>query len=182
MVNGMNDDRVYSAADMMNFAAGFFSSNESELPNTWKKVVSKVGKKSDPEDDEVLTIGEKLAANSHVIDLKNGILLIEANHSGWIQYLKFNEKFILQGLKWALPDLKITSLAYRVSGSTATLKDIYNTQVQKAKKEMEEKIEAQEKELSKINKKESKNSEDLPDELKERFERLKNSMLTNSKE
>lgn len=178
------NDRIISAADMMNFASSLISKNENELPGVWRKVVSKIGKKNE-EDDEALTLGEKLAANSHVVDFKNGILLVEANHSGWIQYLKFNEKFILQGLKWSLPDLKISSLAFRVAGSKVSLKDSYDDLVKKDKQEMAQKIEQQEKELSKLGKNQPEKKEgetELPDELKERFARLRQSMLTNSKE
>lgn len=181
----MNDNKIFTAADMTNFVVNFaISNNENEILNVWKKVVSKIGKKKE-DDDEALTLGEKLAANSHVVDLKNGVLLVEVNHSGWIQYFKFNQKFILQGLKWALPDLKINSLAFRVTGSNANLSDSYENQVKKYKSEMNKKIDEQEKILSKYQKQDLSQNEEkkssLPPELEKRFENIKKMILTNSK-
>lgn len=184
----MSNDRIYTAGDLSGFVSMITNSNGNELPNVWRNVVSKIGKKNEEDGDEVLSLGEKLAANSHVVDLKNGVLLVEANHSGWIQYLKFNQKFILQGLKWAVPDLKITGLAFRVAGSTANLSDRYDEQLKKEKQEMNARIEETEKQLSELDSKRNskkvdvKPSEGLPPEMLERFERLKSSMLTNSKE
>ena len=185
----MTSDRIFTAGDLSGLINMITGSTGNELPNVWRSVVSKIGKKNDEiPGEENITLGEKLAANSHVVDLKNGVLLVEANHSGWIQYLKFNQKFILKGLKWALPDLKIKGLAFRVAGSSANLSDTYENQVKKARSELDAKIEKQEKELAQLEnkklaqKKEEKTSEGLPPEMLERFERLKNSMLTNSKE
>ena len=90
----MKDNDIKTGSDLTSIFEAIASSNNSYgISNTWKKVVSKIGKK-DEEDDESLTIGEKLALNSHVVDLKNGILLVETTHSGWIQYLRMNQKFM----------------------------------------------------------------------------------------
>lgn len=173
----MTNENFFTPSDLQMFINNLTHTGDKELPNIWRNVVSKIGKK-DLDDNETLSLGEKLAANSHVVDLKNGVLLVEANHSGWIQYLKFNQKFILQGLKWALPDLKINNLAFRVAGSTANLSDIYDNQLKKEKMEMDKKIAAQEKELSKLeNKNDDKRPKgSLPPEILARFEHLKNSM------
>lgn len=184
----MINDRIYSSGDLQNFISMITKTSENGLPNIWKNVVSKIGKREDENDNEVVTLGEKLAANSHVVDLKNGVLLVEANHPGFIQYLKMYQKFILKGLNWALPDLKINNLAFRLAGSNANLSVDYEEQAVKAKNEMNKKIEDTEKQLEKLNlnkndeKNENKNGGELPPELLERFERLKSSMLTNSKE
>lgn len=186
----MTNDYIHTAGDLSGLISMITNSSGNELPNIWRTVVSKIGKNNNEEveGDEVISLGEKLAANSHVVDLKNGVLLVEANHSGWIQYLKMYQKFIIKGLSWAVPDLKINSLAFRVAGSTANLSERYDEQVAKAQKEMNEKIEATEQKLKKMENKENKpennknSSEGLPPELLATFERLKSSMLTNSKE
>ncbi len=180
MVNGMNDNKIFTAADMMNFVTNLDSIGGKELPNIWKKVVSKIGKKND--DDENISLGEKLAANSHVVDFKNGILLVEVNHSGWIQYFKFNQKFILKGLNWSLPDFKINSLAFRLSGSNVNLSESYEEQLKKYNDERNKKIDEQEEKLSKIEKSSEKVEikSSLPPELEQRFENLKKMILTNS--
>lgn len=180
----MKDNDIKTGSDLTSIFEAIASSNNSYgISNTWKKVVSKIGKK-DEDDDESLTIGEKLALNSHVVDLKNGILLVETTHSGWIQYLRMNQKFILKGLQWASPELNIKNLAFRVSGSKANICDDYDTSMKKLAAESDKKMEEQEKLLNKLNEKqaekESISKGGLPPEMIARFERLKADMLTNS--
>lgn len=183
----MNNEDMISSAKIMeqitNFIPGLSGSvKENSISNVWKKVVSNIGKKN-VEFDEI-TIGEKIAANTHVVDFKDGVLLVEANHSGWIQYLRMYQKFILQGLKWNIPDLKITNLAYRVTGNAVNLSESYEYQLDKSQKEMEQRVERQERELAeKFGEKEEKKSSSgqLPPELIEKLQSIKQSMLTNSK-
>lgn len=177
----MNDFNVSSASQMIDFVMNLAPLAGNELPSVWKKTVSKIGKKEDAEDDEIC-LGERIAGNTKVIDLKNGVLLVEANHSGWIQYLKMYQKFILKGLNWALPDLKINTLAFRVAGSSAKLNDTYEQALRKSQAEMQDKIEQQQKELEKFSKKNSENDDNsstLPPELLAKFENIKNELNSN---
>ena len=84
----------------------------NEICGVWKKVVSGVRSyKHESEDSEKrIPIGERLAGNTRVIDLRNGVLLVETDHPGWIQYLRMYQKYILTGLKMNLPDLKLHQL------------------------------------------------------------------------
>ena len=113
------NERIVSAADMMLQAANIGTSEANEICSVWKKVVSGVHSfKHESEDsDKRMPLGERLAGNTRVIDLKNGVLLVESDHPGWIQYLRMYQKFILKGLQMNLPELKITNLAFRVAGS-----------------------------------------------------------------
>ncbi len=187
------NDRIISAADMMLQAANIGTDSANEICSVWKKVVSKVHSyKNESENSEKrIPIGERLAGNTRVIDLKNGVLLIETDHSGWIQYLRMYQKFIINGLKMNLPDLKISSLAFRVAGQKVNLSESYENQVQQQRKEMAANFEKQEKELEKLQKKnpaaagsgkeENKPSE-LPPELLAKFDSIRNSMLDLSQE
>ena len=65
-----------------------------------------------------------MAAHSKVSDLKNGILLIEVDHSGWIQMIKTYQKYIMNGLKNKIPELKINALAFKLSGTDIKLAQI----------------------------------------------------------
>lgn len=194
-MNGLTPKIVSTADMMMQFSENSFLGG-NELPSVWKKVVSKVHSyKNESEDSEKrMPIGERLAGNTRVVDLKNGILLIETDHSGWIQYLKMYQKFIINGLKRELPELKITSFAFRIAGSQAALADVYNEQISKMNKEFNDKLDKQEKEIDSYYKKidskkeknglEQKNSASeskLPPELLEKFASMKESLLTNSK-
>ena len=184
----MINNNFISAADMMLKAASLAPMGGNELSSVWKKVVSKVHSyKDEAEDSERrMPIGERLAGNTRVIDLKNGVLLIETDHPGWIQYLKLYQKFILNGLKMSLPKLKISSLAFRVAGSQVSLSEMYEEQLAKGRREAEKKLEKQEKELAEYEKnKVSENPDNsaknpLPPEVMAMFDNIRQSMLTNS--
>ena len=64
-------------------------------------------------------------------------------------YLNFYKKFIIKGIKMAIPELKISSLAFRVAGSDIKLNDNYEEDVEKSWKKMEEKLDAQEEAVKK---------------------------------
>ena len=104
------NNQIFSAADMMLQAANIGVASANEICSVWKKVVSGVhSMKHESEDSEQrIPIGQRLADNTRVVDLKNGILLVETDHPGWIQYLKNYQQFILHGLKMNLPDMKIS--------------------------------------------------------------------------
>ena len=176
------NEKIVSAADMMMQAANFGTSSANEIFTVWKKVVAGVHSfKHEAEDsDKRMPLGERLAGNTRVVDLKNGVLLVETDHSGWIQYLRMYQKFILNGLKMNLPNLKITNLAFRVTGEKVSLSELYDQQLKKSREEMAKKIEEQEKELKKFEDKKEKPSSELPPELLAKFDSIRQSMLTNS--
>ncbi|MBO5826374.1 MAG: DUF721 domain-containing protein [Treponema sp.] len=148
--------------------------SERSLPSIWKKVVSKVNK-----------YGDRLCGNTRVVDYKNGVLLIETDHPGWNQIMNIYQKFIITGLNRELPDLKINTLAFRVKGNDAQLSQSYDEFLEEKNKEYQEKLEKDEKEIDKFyenlgkNREEEKKESSLPPEILEKFERLKQSMLTN---
>ena len=178
------NNQIISAADMMLHAANIGTSEANEICSVWKKVVSGIHSyKHESEDSEKrIPIGERLAGNTRVIDLKNGVLLVETDHPGWIQYLKIYQKFIINGLKMNLPGFKISSLAFRVAGEKVSLSESYENQLVKERKEMADKIEQQEKELEKYDKKSEKKPSQLPPELLAKFDSIRNSMLDLSQE
>ena len=185
----MNENRILSASDFMSRFTNIDFSKSDKLTNVWKKVVSKISvTKFESENSEKrMSIGERLAGNTRVVDLKNGILLIETDHSGWIQYLRTYQKFILNGLKKELPDLKISSLAFRQAGSNVGLYNSYEEQMKTESKQFYEIIEKQERKIEKENvNKAKKNVENenectLPPEMLAKFDSIRNSVLTNSK-
>ena len=117
-----------------------------------------------------------MIGNTRVIDLKNGVLLVEADHSGWIQYLRMYQNFILKGLKMNLPNLKITNLAFRVAGEKVSLSETYEQQLAKSRRQQAEMIERQEKELKKFSpaaaSSGNKNKSELPPELLAKFNNI----------
>ena len=136
----------------------------------WKKVVLSIKNN-----------GQKLYEHSSIIDLKNGILLIESDHSGWIQLLQLNSRYIINGFKMYANELGVKTLAFRLKGSEAKLHSVDSDEIYK--KEMQKKINEIEKDeqiLAKYDKKvvNSNEKSELPQKLLDKFESLKQSLLT----
>ena len=157
------------------------------LSSVWKEIVRGIKNTRDE------FYGEKIAAHSEVVDLKNGQLLIETDHSGWIQVMQLHSKFIIRGINMKLPDVKISSLVFRMKGSDAVLFESYEESLERAKKKQTEKEIHDEKILNDYYKKNSitenipseereKNKENLPPEFLAQLASLKETVLTNSKE
>ncbi len=172
MVNGMSKDiKVISSKDMINEITNILNPGDDKLHNLWKSILTKIKRFNDTED---ISFGEKLAMNSKVIELKNGILLIETNHSGWIQYFRIYEKFILNGLNRAIPELKIRTLAFRIRGSEISLSESYEESKQKEMEEYEKIMDKNEKKLFELKKtNNSEGSSNLPKDLFDKLESLK---------
>jgi hypothetical protein len=173
----INEQSVITAADMITQVFSNIdkadAENSNRLLGTWKAVVSKIHK-----------YGEKIAAHTELIELKNGVLLVETDHPGWIQIVQMYSKFILTGLERAVPELKISSLAFRLKGSDFSLcGKTYDEQIQEDRRKLSEKLEAQDRLLENHNKIEETSGAgqvELPPELKARLDDLKKNMLTNS--
>lgn len=151
----MKDDNIVSMQSIMEQCRIFSQSDEGQLPSLWRKVVSRIkstAENSEREDliNKRMPLGERLTSNTRVLDLKNGVLIIESDHPGWIQYLKFYQNFIIKGLKMENPELKITSLAFRLKGKEEKEMDVYEQALKKARAEMEERIRKNEEEARKF--------------------------------
>lgn len=148
--------------------------NSSKILVAWKKTVQKISGN-----------GEQLFDHSRIVDLKNGILLVETDHPAWSQMLQLHKKFILTGLNRICADTKIETLAFRVRGNNATLADAGKKIADYEMKKYSEKLESDEKILLEkgfLENENSKNEENLPDNLKEIFERMKSSAMKNNDE
>lgn len=175
---------IISTTSMFDFVAHLSSSSASNIHNVWRKVVSSIRTSKDDENNEKhIPIGERLASNTRVIDLKNGVLLIETDHSGWIQYLKIYQKYILNGLKMNLPDLEIKGLAFRLKGTSFGLSDNYDASLEKAQEKMKNDWSKQEEVINKtMGSEKDKKTSELPPELLEKFESIKQSIKDSSQE
>ena len=136
----------------------------NKLFSVWKKVVTSVSK-----------VGQNLYDHSSVCELKNGILLIEADHPGWIQMLQMNSQYIVRGLNMYASELKICSLAFKLKGKNINLyKADYDAQLEIEKKNNFEKIKKEEDEIQNFYKNKTKDDEksELPQELLDKFDSL----------
>jgi hypothetical protein len=61
-------------------------------------------------------VGARLAAHSRVVDVDKGLLVIEADHPGWIQLLQMRQTGILDAVAQRFPELGLRGIVFRVSG------------------------------------------------------------------
>ncbi|GHU62283.1 hypothetical protein FACS189445_5140 [Spirochaetia bacterium] len=59
--------------------------------------------------------GDKVAAHSRIRELEHSVILVEADHPGWIQILQTREKGLLDALRRRFPEQNITGISFRLS-------------------------------------------------------------------
>jgi hypothetical protein len=55
------------------------------------------------------------AAHSRVVELERFVLLVEADHPGWIQLLQTKQRELLTAVQRRFPELTITGISFRLS-------------------------------------------------------------------
>lgn len=58
--------------------------------------------------------GQRLAAHSSVFDIDKGIMVVRADHPGWIQLLQLRQAHILKTVQTRFPELGIHGIAFRL--------------------------------------------------------------------
>lgn len=151
----------------------------NQILQAWRAIIESIKSNSK-------NLGVNLASHSKIVDFKNGILLVEADHSSWLQMLQLHQRYILGCLQRRFPELKISTLAFRLKGSNVGLSVTYEQSLKIERAKMAQRYEAEEKYLESqgfvANVDESKIPE-LPQNLKNIFENLRKTirqdMLTN---
>ncbi len=59
--------------------------------------------------------GEQLAAHSRIKELEKNILIVEADHPGWIQILQTKQKILLENVRKSFPELTISGICFKLS-------------------------------------------------------------------
>lgn len=135
-------------------------------------------------------VGDRLADHSKPADIRHGILLVETDHSGWIQLLQLKQERILGEIKKRYPELEIHGLAFRIGyGERDQLpahKEITNASSGRDTPELEEamereKLENQKAEIQNNAEQSQKSSKcdktaensQLPDFLLKKFEHIR---------
>lgn len=169
-------NEVISCSDMIqaaynNIEKSAFEKN-NKFSSSWKKILTSIRPYNSDSN-----VGQNLFDNSNVVEIKNNILLIEANHPGWIQMFQLHKNYILKGLKMYVPELNINSLAFRLKGSNARLSNVnYDSELKNESRKLNRNIEKEEEIIKKYeennklksetenklgNKSESKNEEKI---------------------
>lgn len=66
---------------------------EQKIENSWEKIA-----------------GIKISSHSKIKEIKNGVLVIEVEHPGWIQCILFEKKNIIGRINKRFPELNIKDL------------------------------------------------------------------------
>lgn len=171
-----NDDNINSTQDILKNLFSSINTDKMQesigIANKWREILSSI--KENNFDKNSYSAGMKMADHSRIIDLKNGILLIETDHPGWTQKIMFHQNYIITGLKRSFPNLEINSLVFRLKGDKNILKNIERkTESGKpVEKEKNKKNDAET--LKEIDKK----MNEIPEELSKMLNKLKESILT----
>lgn len=121
MEHGMNNDYKDTKELLTRLFENIDNKNKPiQMVNTWKEIVSSIYEN-----------GPQIADHSRLVDFKNGVLLVETDHSGWTQLLQLNSRYILKGLKMKFPQLEIKTLHYRLRGQDFVLPEKINKEPEK---------------------------------------------------
>jgi len=178
----MNEEEIRSFGDIINSSFKNISkadyNNSNSLLSIWEKVLLRIRSNINPNE------GRNLASHSRVVDFKNGILLVEADHPGWIELLQLHKRYIINGLNMENRAVKVESLAFKLKGKQGNLFDPeeHKYSTEEVKEEIMRRAEKEEEKLNnfKLNDEKLPQNKELPPELASIFEDLRKNMLTNS--
>ena len=91
--------------------AGLFSSWARVVAEAWSRG------KAGPALDDI----PAAAVHSRIRELERGVLLVEADHPGWIQLLMMKQAELLAVVKRRYPELDIQGIAFRLRNFTQPL-------------------------------------------------------------
>ena len=75
----------------------------SEFFSAWKRIV-----------------GDHIAAHSRIVELEKTVLVVEADHPGWIQLIQMRRTSILDAIRGQFPDLTVTAISIKLKKNGAS--------------------------------------------------------------
>ena len=82
--------------------------------SAWSLIVKEIMLNKDSENTDENDM-PALAVHSRVTELEKGILMVEADHPGWIQILKTKKAELLSLVKKQYPELEIAGINFRLN-------------------------------------------------------------------
>ena len=61
-------------------------------------------------------VGNKMASHARLVDVRNGILVVEVDHPGWLQMFRLRQDALLEAVRGAVPDVLLKGIRVRVGG------------------------------------------------------------------
>ena len=102
------------------FGPGFLETARStaDLFSSWTRVVAGVWPRPAGADEENAEWPDDIpaaAVHSRIAELERGVLLVEADHPGWIQILQTKQVELLSAVQRRHPEQEIRAIAFRLS-------------------------------------------------------------------
>ena len=85
--------------------------SSAELFNSWEKIVCEVWPRRADQEGDI----PAAAVHSGIRELERGVLLVEADHPGWIQILQTKQAELLKAVQRRFSELDIRGLAFTLS-------------------------------------------------------------------
>lgn len=172
------NEKVVSAGNIMEMLFSNLNVEDSSkaitISNEWKKIVSKI--KSSPDIDEKRNdnLGNNISDHSRIVDLKNGVLLVEADHPGYINLLQFYKNFILKGFQMNGNKYGIRNVAFKLSGSRGFAEESIEEREEHARKIVERQMEKEDEGIKPAESEliANRKRRELPPELNSIFENI----------
>ena len=85
--------------------------SSASLFSSWQKIVAEVWPSGTGGSKDDIPAA---AAHSKIRELEKGLLLVEADHPGWIQILQTKQSELLSAVQRRYPELNIRGIAFRL--------------------------------------------------------------------
>ena len=96
------------------FESGFMETARStaDMFSSWDKIVAELWPAGGVDGKEDV---QTASMHSNIRNLERGLLLVEADHPGWIQILQTRQAELLSSVQRRYPELGIKGIAFRLS-------------------------------------------------------------------
>lgn len=170
----------YDSKELMNNVISFISKNidankfhhVKTVYDEWEKILLSIKSTVLPE------AGRKMLDHSEIIDIKDGIMVIEIDHPGWKQLFETYRNYILRGLKMKIPQITVDAITYRLKKGDTVIKSNLSTRNEK-KSDEKVIIKTEKKEINHPTQEDSlqnNTAKEIHPELKKMFDSLREAM------
>jgi predicted nucleic acid-binding Zn ribbon protein len=80
-----------------------------------EKIMNKAKEYSTLYSSWAVVAGDQCASHSKISDLKGTLLIVEADHPGWVQILQTRQTELLKSIQRRTPDLTITGISFKLA-------------------------------------------------------------------
>jgi predicted nucleic acid-binding Zn ribbon protein len=59
-----------------------------------------------------LVVGASLARHTRLVDVRNGVMIVETDHPGWLQMARMRKEGLLSSARAAAPEARLTDIRF----------------------------------------------------------------------